>query len=437
MPRSPRLVVCLVLLLLALPSLSAPLAAQQSLPQRFRGTWEGTVGTPSFQSPVTIQLTGGNVGEVVGTIDYAAMPCRGTLALRGVVADGNRVELTEAITSGPCPFEGPTVTLTLQTSGSLAYAWTHPDQSAVSSGTLTRTGGTTGGTTAGTTGGSPGGDWCAQLAATYGPASPSRGPWYGPLEQRVGTITRANADVWVADFVATAVFYNPTTSTTVPWDFGFAFRQSADGQEIQQIIIDSNGTWYYAHYPNGVLASGEALSYRFPPGLANTLDLVVDGDTASFCLNGQFVSTVQLPPAVASDVYLATGLFDTTVVTGRVIDYDGFSVWALPAATAQVVPPSTCPWTGTWDTEFGPLRLTQSGNTVSGAYDWDQGVISGTVSGNVLRGTWNETPSRQPPTDAGEVALTMRDDCQSFTGQWRYGSSEAWRTGWFGQRVST
>lgn len=441
MNRAVHLALLLVLVVLSLAPVSAPVAAQQSLPAEFLGIWGGRADAPGFNSQVTITLSGGQVGELVGTIDYPAVESR-TVACGGNVqlwsVRGSEVTLIEKLNYGTaaCSYADGTITLTLQLDGSLGYTWSHPNNPAVLRGTLTRTGGTTGGTTAGTTGGSTGDDWCAQLAATYGPASPSRGPWYGPLEQRVGNITRANADVWVADFVATAIFYNPTTSTTTPWDFGFAFRQTADGQGIQQIIIDSNGNWYYADYPNGVLASGEALSYSFPPGLPNTLDLVVEGDTASFCLNGQFVSTVQLPPAVASDVYLATGLFDTTVISGRVIDYEGFSVWALPAATAQVIPPSTCQWTGTWDTAFGRMRLSQSGSSVSGDYDVDQGRISGTVSGQMLRGTWTEAPSRQPPADAGEVELTMGADCQSFSGQWRYGSSEAWRTGWFGQRVS-
>jgi hypothetical protein len=113
----------------------------------------------------------------------------------------------------------------------------------------------------------------------------------------------------------------------VPWDFGFAFRQTADERAVQQIFIDSRGNWYYASHPQGVLASGVASSYNFPMGAGNALDLVVEGETASFCLNGQFMTTVQLPPAVSSDVYLATGFLTTTVVTGRLVEYDKFALW--------------------------------------------------------------------------------------------------------------
>jgi hypothetical protein len=279
---------------------------------------------------------------------------------------------------------------------------------------------------------------CSALLAARAQAPILTGPFRGPLEQSLGDITYVRAGTTVETFAATATLVNPTDGSTVPWDYGFAFHEVPDRGAVQQLFVDSSGIWYYASYPMGVLESGAAPSFDPRPGATNTLDLAVADGTARFCVNGQLAATVSLPPAVASEVYVATGLLEGNrdIVEGRVINYGNFTVWALPVATAQMPPPTTCQWTGTWDTEFGPMRLSQSGASVSGDYDWDQGLITGTVSGNVLRGTWNEAPSRQPPTDAGEVELTMRDDCQSFTGRWRYGSSEAWRIGWFGQRVS-
>jgi hypothetical protein len=429
MNRAVPLALVLLLVGISLVPVTAPVAAQQELPAAFVGQWAGITDElpTNADVPVTIDLTGGSLSAVVGTMALPNHACGGDVTLQRVSADGRQIELAVNITYGTACINGGLVTLSLLSDGSLSYDWRHSTIAVTATGTLTPTGG---GTTTGD-------DWCAQLAATYGPAPPLSGPWRGSLEQRQGSLTRADGGVRVADFVATALFSNPTTSTTVPWEYGFAFRQTADQAEIQQLFIDSTGGWYYAHFPYGVLASGDAPAFNFSPGAPNALDLVVSGDTASFCLNGQFLSTVQLPPAVASDVYLVTGFFDTTIVTDRRVEYDRFAIWAVPSATAQQVPSTTCQWTGTWDTEFGLMRLTQSGDTVSGDYDWDQGQISGRVIGDTLSGTWNEAPSRQPPTDAGGVELTMRGDCQSFTGRWRYGSSEAWRTGWFGQRVST
>lgn len=96
---------------------------------------------------------------------------------------------------------------------------------------------------------------------------------------------------------------------------------------------------------------------------------------------------------------------------------------------------TTCSWTGAWSSSYNEMRLTQSGSSVSGEYDWDMGrITNATVSGMVLKGTWTEAPSRTAPNDAGDIELTMADDCQSFTGRWRYGSSGDWRGGWDGRR---
>ena len=91
-------------------------------------------------------------------------------------------------------------------------------------------------------------------------------------------------------------------------------------------------------------------------------------------------------------------------------------------------------WTGTWDTNWGTMVLSQSGNQVSGTYTWDSGHIAGTVSGNVFIGTWSEAPSYSAPNDAGEVQLTLSADGQTLSGQWRYDSSGSWY-GWTGTRI--
>ena len=89
-----------------------------------------------------------------------------------------------------------------------------------------------------------------------------------------------------------------------------------------------------------------------------------------------------------------------------------------------------CDWTGTWNTVWGSLssqmHLQQTGNRVTGTYEWDNGKIEGLVSGNTLTGTWSEAPSHSPPGDAGDFEFTISPDCSSFTGRWRYGSAGGW-----------
>jgi len=83
------------------------------------------------------------------------------------------------------------------------------------------------------------------------------------------------------------------------------------------------------------------------------------------------------------------------------------------------------------------MVLQQSGNTVTGTYTHDQGQIQGTVLGNKLIGTWTEAPSRSSPDDAGDFEFRISDDCNSFNGNWGYGSSSEWSGGWSGTRQSS
>lgn len=100
-----------------------------------------------------------------------------------------------------------------------------------------------------------------------------------------------------------------------------------------------------------------------------------------------------------------------------------------------VIPLTLIPdWTGTWSTTYGMMHLTQSGNQVSGTYDYNNGHITGTVSGNVLTGTWSEAPTYSLPNHAGDVQFTISSDGKTFSGHWRYDSSGSW-TNWTGTTI--
>jgi len=92
-------------------------------------------------------------------------------------------------------------------------------------------------------------------------------------------------------------------------------------------------------------------------------------------------------------------------------------------------------WAGTWETTYGTMVLSQSGNQVSGNYEHSNGHITGTVSGNVLTGTWSEAPTYAAPDNAGDVVLTISPSGTTFTGGWRYGSSGSWTMNWNGTTI--
>lgn len=90
-------------------------------------------------------------------------------------------------------------------------------------------------------------------------------------------------------------------------------------------------------------------------------------------------------------------------------------------------------WTGTWDTEWGAMPLTQTGSQVEGTYPFRSGHLAGTVTGNVFKGRWDQLPTRYAPNDAGVVELTMSADGRALTGRWnRDGSPTSWHTDWNG-----
>ena len=107
-------------------------------------------------------------------------------------------------------------------------------------------------------------------------------------------------------------------------------------------------------------------------------------------------------------------------------------------AVVAVVPGSSAralanTWTGTWDTEWGVMALTQTGSQVKGTYPHDTGHIAGTVTGNLFKGRWTELPTRKGPSDAGAVELTMSADGKTLKGRWTYdGSPTSWNTNWNG-----
>ncbi|MDD5648161.1 MAG: hypothetical protein PHY03_04430, partial [Dehalococcoidia bacterium] len=106
-----------------------------------------------------------------------------------------------------------------------------------------------------------------------------------------------------------------------------------------------------------------------------------------------------------------------------------------PDITPTPIIPSSwaCEFTGVWDTDFGDLTLTQSGNKLTGTYNYQGGRVDGTViDRNIAMGTWSEAPTYQPPHDAGDFIFTIQPGCKKIEGQWRYGSCD-----WDGDIIGT
>jgi len=117
-------------------------------------------------------------------------------------------------------------------------------------------------------------------------------------------------------------------------------------------------------------------------------------------------------------------------------DADQGTVVAIGTQTQSgfTVNESKCSFAGDWSSNWGDMQFSQEGNVIDGTYTYDSGKISGTVNGNVLVGKWFESPSYAEPNDAGDIEFSISNDCSSFSGNWRYGSSGSWNGDWTATR---
>jgi len=175
----------------------------------------------------------------------------------------------------------------------------------------------------------------AEVLAARERADSLAGPLAGTLEQRGGQ----GAGITTENFSATVTFVNPQEQTETPWDVGLVFHQNQERTAGQAVTVSSDGFWYYQDGVTGALQVAPQTSFDATPGATNTLDLVVEGPTALFALNGEILARINLPAATASDVFVTTGFFAENIVEGREMVYSDFEVWEVPAAGSQVATP--------------------------------------------------------------------------------------------------
>lgn len=89
-------------------------------------------------------------------------------------------------------------------------------------------------------------------------------------------------------------------------------------------------------------------------------------------------------------------------------------------------------FTGLWKATFGKMRLHQTGNGVTGIYDFNgRAHLSGTVDGRTLKFTYEQADGEK-----GEGTFELSADAQTFAGNWK-GAKGATTGGgaWSGSRI--
>lgn len=92
-------------------------------------------------------------------------------------------------------------------------------------------------------------------------------------------------------------------------------------------------------------------------------------------------------------------------------------------------------FSGSWDTRFGKMQLSQADGEVTGRYASNDGRLKGTVCGRVCIGRWSEAPTYEERDGAGDAVFYLGEDGRSFTGRWRFGSDGDWDGDWEGGRI--
>lgn len=158
-------------------------------------------------------------------------------------------------------------------------------------------------------------------------------PVAGPLS---GSLDAANADsapagVSIANGVAHAEFTVPNVNAGTLWAMAVLFRVTDTGQNF--LLIFPDGTWQLDNGQGGGAVNGTGATFDTTPGTVVAVDVLFDGATGAFGLNGTFVSALDLTAVQgAGDVeltgYLGLGAGATT------LDYSNFSVYDLAGGAA-------------------------------------------------------------------------------------------------------
>jgi len=90
-------------------------------------------------------------------------------------------------------------------------------------------------------------------------------------------------------------------------------------------------------------------------------------------------------------------------------------------------------FSGTWDSNWGQITLTQRGARVSGQYKgFRNGSLSGESKGSLFTFKWTQVENRQH----GRGYLQMTPDGMRLEGAWGYGTETSGGGRWWANRVA-
>jgi hypothetical protein len=151
----------------------------------------------------------------------------------------------------------------------------------------------------------------------------------GDLVEGVGVIQGIYPEIVTANSYIRATFTNPD-DLSVPYDIGFGIRH-VEGNNQLRLIITTDDQWMLGVGDQPAYQTGKAHGFQSEPGEQNTIEIVADGDTGYLAIDGTVVGILDLSQSsAAGDVWVAAGLNESDIVSGRTSTVTDFEIWALP-----------------------------------------------------------------------------------------------------------
>jgi len=86
---------------------------------------------------------------------------------------------------------------------------------------------------------------------------------------------------------------------------------------------------------------------------------------------------------------------------------------------------------GTYKTNYNDFHLRQQGTSVTGCYEYDEGLLNGGIENRIMKFTWRETDNKGP------AIMVFTSDGEKFTGLWWYeGKEDSPGQIWNGTKIS-
>jgi len=168
--------------------------------------------------------------------------------------------------------------------------------------------------------------------SSYGElASVIYGPTGGALIHKVetDTIPEFPASVWETNGNVKATFYNPYSSVTQSFSYGFSFRKNSTDSHM--VFISSDGMWY--HYArliddDKLVGSGLLNNLDLTENGSNQVGAVFVGDTGWLFINNSLVTDLDLSDVTgAGDIRAVTGVYgETDMRSGFATNFGGFQI---------------------------------------------------------------------------------------------------------------